>query len=237
MPTGLRSPRKRPRNDVDDYLDEVDSLLFCVTVTDRRCLNRDLKAHIKELTSDPSKADEYDGMYKMTKDQLVSDVGEPTKIATNYIASVSRRVPSLGLRIYILVLTVIFLGMTLSGVDRVDLSHVQGLEDAQWVRSTGALMAVAGAIGLGLTALSVYRFKRFHVLTVYLAVVALMMSIPYSSFLANALVPFIVSGPMPELHRMLSILLVADFLLIGVVGIYVYMNHYRVLAPKQDLMV
>jgi len=237
MPIGRGSSRKRTRNDLDDYLAEVDSRLFCVTPADRQCLHRDLKAHVKELTTDPAKSDIFEGRYQISKEQLISNLGDPDAIASNYISSVGKKIPSMGLRIFMVLLLGIFTGMAVVGIDWMYLAATVNIENPGWYRATGSVMAIGGSIGLGLTILTALRFDRFYIVIIYLVIIALVLSIPLSSVISNAILLAMGAGIEPQLHRIYSTLFAVDFVMIGLIGVYLFLRHFRVMNPQVDLTV
>lgn len=237
MPIGRGLSKKRPRNDLDDYLDEVDSLLFCVTRADRQCLNRDLKAHIKELTTDPSKSDIYMGRYQITKEQLEADIGIPKVIASNYIFSVGKKIPSLGLRLYMVIIIGIFLSMTVVGIDWINLTEISNVEEPEWLRFSGTVLALAGLTGLFLSIISTFKFQKLHIILIYLVILALVLSVPFSSVVSNAVIWAQGGTTEPLLHRVYSGLFLLDFIIIGLIGVYLYLRHFKVFNPQADLTI
>ena len=178
MPIGRGSSKKRPKNDLDDYLDEVDSRLFCVTRADRQCLHRDLKAHVRELTTDPGKTERFEGRYVISREQLVDNIGEPEDIASMYISSVGKKIPSIGLRIYMLIVMGIFLGISIMGIERIGWSAVTDDPNPGWFLSTGLVMTIGGTIGIIAIFNTLYRFERSHVVIIYLTILSALLSIP-----------------------------------------------------------
>ena len=160
MSTGRRSSGKRPRNDLDDYLDEVESQLFCVTRADKECLLRDLKAHIRELTTDPVSSDRFEGKYLITHEQLVEEIGEPEDITSMYISSVSKRIPSLGMAAFIILMTAVFLTTILIGVNRIFIGYEIGTEMEDWFLWTGLGLSIIGAIVLGIMTFTTINFQK-----------------------------------------------------------------------------
>jgi hypothetical protein len=237
MPIGQGLFRKRPKNDLDDYLAEVDSLLFCVSKADRTCLNRDLKAHIKELTTDPKESNIYHGRYQISKDQLINQIGDPKTISSNYISSLGKKIPSIGLRLYISIIIIIFASMVIAGYSRFNLSTLTNVEDPEWLRMTGFALMIGGLSGLVMTGIAVIRFQKFHALLLFLALLSLLLSIPYSSYISNAIIFFMGKTTEPMLQRTFSTLIIIDLIIVGIIGVFIFLRHYRVMNPQVDLII
>lgn len=237
MPTGRRSSRKRPRNDLDDYLDEVDSLLFCVTSADRQCLNRDLKAHVRELTIDPRSSNRYQGRYGITKTQLWEDVGEPSVIADNYIASVGRKIPSQGLHIFTFFMIGIFITSLVIGIDRYQVSQVEDITNSTWLRSTSVVYILVGSVALFVTVFAIRKFERYHTLFAYLGIISIALSILASGFFAGFISTRYHWRDKTAAHDLYSTLFIFDFIIIGMIGVYIYLKHYRVMNSKRELTI
>ena len=237
MPTGSGSRRKRARNDLDEYLEEVDSLLFCVTRADRQCLHRDLKAHVKAITTDPDTREDYQGMYGITRSQLDDAIGDPRTIASNYIVSVPRRIPSVGLRILAVILGAVFVLSAVVGVERYSVGSVIEEGGSSWMMATGALLALVGVVSTGLLALSMASFSRFHTLVSYLIIAAIVVSVPDAIFVGGYVTRDMYIDTAVVLQNWVGLMFVIDMIAVAIVGLYLYLNHFRVLAPKQDLMV
>ena len=234
MPIGQGLSKKRPRNDLDDYLDEVDSYLFCVTRADRTCLHRDLKAHVRELTTESSA---YQGRYLISRDQLISNIGDPRTISSNYISSVGRKVPSWGLRIYASIILVVFIGIMVMGLERLEVSRLPDIADPGWLSTTGTAMVVGGLAGSIITLGAMIKFQQFHVLLIYLALCSVIISIPFSSYISNEIIHNMGRTWEPMLHYYYMTMFVIDFIIMGIVGIYIYLRHFKVMNQQMDLVI
>lgn len=235
MSTGRLSSKKRPRNDLDAYLAEVESHLFCVTLADRRCLMRDLKAHVRELTTDRERSGRFEGRYSINREQLEEMVGKPKDIASMYINSVSKKIPSLGLRMFIIVMVAIFIGSIYIGVARMGLSEIPGVDNPEWLRTSGIGHLTVGIIAIALTCLAILRFQRFHVLMVYLSMIAIVLSIPFSSFLSGSVSWILFRSEEPALNDLQMTMFLMDFAIIVAIGLYLYLRHFKVMNKNMDL--
>lgn len=237
MPIGRRSPRKRPRNDLDDYLDEVDSRLFCVTKADRQCLHRDLKAHVKAITTDPSSRDRFEGMYQISMAQLNEEIGNPKTIAMNYIASVACRIPSIGLKIFMTIMAFVFLLSLIIGFDRIFISTHEGVPGADWLKQSGLGLSLVAIGALLVLSVSVWKFERFHKFLAYLLIFFTVLSFPCSIYLARGMTRTMYKIAALEIQDFYGLLFIIDIMALGLIGVYVYLNHYRVLETKEELIV
>lgn len=233
MSIGRRSSGKRPRNDLDDYLDEVESYLFCVTQADRTCLMRDLKAHVKELTTDPRFSEKYPGLYQISREQLVREVGDPKNITTDYITSVRERVPSLGLKLFIILMTFVFTGIIFIGAERYGLPSI--VDNVSWLRATGVTFIIVGGLGIAFLFLSVIRFERFHMVLLYLVIAYVLLAIPLAAYLARELIFNMGMTTEPLLNSVYTALFIINLIVIGIVGITVYMKHVTVIEPRTEI--
>ena len=237
MSIGPRSLKKRARNDLDDYLDEVDSRLFCVTRADRQCLHRDLKAHVRELTTDERSADRFGGRYQITMEQLREEIGEPDEIATNYISSVKRKVPSTGLNVFIAIMTGVFIATIVIGIDRIEIGQFAEVSNGEWLSVSGYGLVIGGALAIGILVLIVMRFDRYHLLIVLLSIIFIPLAITSSNFFSSLISSRYLLTVEQSIFCLFSALFLIDFVIIGVIGLYVYLKHYQVMNSKESLSI
>ena len=235
MSIGPRSLKKRPRNDLDDYLDEVDSRLFCVTRADRQCLHRDLKAHVRELTTDERSADRYGGRYQISMGQLREEIGEPDDIASMYISSVKRKVPSFGLNIFIAIMMGVFITVIFIGADRIGISKFAEVSNAEWLKVSGYGLVIGGAIVIGILVLIIMRFERYHILLILLSIIFIPFAITSSNYISGLISSRYLWTVEQSIFGLYSALFLIDFVIIGVIGLYSYVKHYRVMSNKEAL--
>lgn len=232
MSIGRRSPRKRPRNDLDEFLDQVESGLFCVTKADKRCLLRDLKAHVKELTTDPKTADRFEGMYQISMDQLREEIGDPDTIASMYIDSVGKKVPSLGLRIYLVIMSAFFLIGVYIGLIRYHTGIQPDIDQSSWLVNSGFGLAICGATAFGILTYISYNFQRFHRYIGYLIVISILFSFPLSIYLSRVLTRTIQENTAVILQNWYGLMFLIDIAILTIIGLWIYLKHYQVLGIK-----
>ncbi len=153
--------RTEGRNDLEDYLGEVEDGLFCISEEDRDCLLRDLKAHVRELTTDPDGMREYNGRYGITREQLVAELGDPGEMALDYMATVGH-VPSPGMLALIYFLMGFYLLMAALGV-RLLISSAGHLAGPSSYMLPAGILLTGGGAGLFLLTWWVRKdFARRH---------------------------------------------------------------------------
>ena len=235
MSIGPRSRKKRPRNDLDDYLDEVDSRLFCVTRADRQCLHRDLKAHVRELTMDERSADRFGGRYQISMEQLREEIGEPDDIASMYISSVKKKIPSIGLRLVYIAISFVFIGTLLNGFDRFLMGIDRLVDNSTWLWISGLGLILCGAIGLGLIVYSNSFFDAFHKKTAYLILIAGLLSYPLSISLSRDLTRLYHHSIRTAIDDIYAIILLIDLTVIVIIGLHIYLKHFQVMNSKVEV--
>ena len=236
MSTGRRLWKGRPRNDLDEYLDDVVSRLFCVSRADRRCLLRDIKAHVKELTTDSDKADYFKGRYGITREQLENEVGVPEEISDMYISSVKKR-PSLGMIAYLSFSVVFFTIALLVAFDLISIGNQLGGMQGESYISSGWILAAGAATAVGACALCWRSFERFHYLSVYLAIGLVAFALPVSLTLSGEVSKVRFGQIFPDIDRMFTWVFVMDIVLVAIAGLYTALSHYRVYNPRRSQLV
>jgi hypothetical protein len=235
MSIGPGSRRKRPRNDLDDYLDEVESRLFCVTPADKRCLLRDLKAHVRELTTDEQSADRFAGRYQISMDQLREEIGEPDDIVSMYISSVKKKVPSLGLRLILFVMALVFIATIIMGLDRYGLGIIGELENSTWLITSGLGMIIGGVIALVSVSLVYFRFERSHKIIAYLVLLTGLLSYPLSMHLSGEITRSYHHSTRIVMDDWYSFIILIDVIVIVIIGLYIYLKHFKVMDPQNEV--
>jgi len=228
--------RQRPRNDLDDYLAEVDDHLFCVSRADRRCLHRDLKAHVREVTEDPRTAGEYGGRYLITREQLEEAIGRPEDIARMYISSVVK-VPSVGMRTF-LALVAAFMGVLLVlGIRQLDIPTVLAGQRTLDLYSEGGRYILAGALGMAAAVVLQIRPRRLMAMVPFLCLYILAVSRPILNFLAHTV------ARSTEIETNFASFLFyyqiffAELLALAVVGLFLGINHLWVFRRRPETIV
>ncbi len=235
MSIGPRSLKKRPRNDLDDYLDEVDSRLFCVTRADRQCLHRDLKAHVRELTTDERSADRFGGRYQITMKQLREEIGEPDDIVAMYISSVKRKVPSLGLRMFLGAIAFIFMAMIIVGIDRYRVGITVDEDLSKWLITSGLGLALGGIIAFSVVIITGFRFERNHRIITFLALFAGLMSVPLSTYLARQLTKTLNENVSFLLNDWYGLIILVDVIIVIMIGLFIYLKHFQVMSSEVEV--
>jgi hypothetical protein len=225
MPIGPRFRKKRPRNDLDDFLDEVDSYLFCVSRADRQCLHNDLKAHARDLTIDESYAHKFKGKYQINALQLRNEVGEPTIIAEMYISSVKKRMSS-GMGSFLVFTTVMLLTTFLIGINqkRIDLWYT---------------MAYLGgfSIIIGFFVKLWKNFDRYHIILPYLVFMFLILSIPIAITIANDLTKYYDMEVWTSSISIYRSLLIIDFIIISIIALHTALKHLQVYQKGKEVLI
>ena len=235
MSIGPRSRKKRPRNDLDDYLDEVDSRLFCVTRADRQCLHRDLKAHVRELTTDERSADRFGGRYQISMEQLREEIGEPDDIVSMYISSVKTKVPSLGLRLMMLLMAVVFIATITIGIDRYGIGNSLDGGNSGWLKTSGMGLIITGAIALSLVVLAYLAFEKYHRSLAYLVLFTGLFSYPISMVLSRGMTKEINMELRTVLVDWYGIIFLVDIIVIIIIGLYIYLKHFQVMSSEVEV--
>jgi len=176
-------------------------------------------------------------MYKISRVQLIEEIGDPDTIASNYISSVGRRIPSLGLRLLAAILGLVFALSIIVGAERFSVGAMYDIYSSSWLAYSGAVLSFAGAICLGLLILSMVQFERYHVLLAYLILAGIVLSIPNSVFLGGALTKNLYKGAAVVIQDYYSLLFIIDIIIISIAGLYIYLNHYSLIENKPELMV
>jgi hypothetical protein len=192
---------------------------------------------VKSLTTDPNAQARFKGRYQITKEQLVEEIGNPTIIANNYIASVSKRIPSFGLKLLTSLLIVVFSLTIIVGIERTSVGFATNFENSGWLINTGIALSVCGFLSIGILLLSLIRFDQYHYLISYLILSAIILSVPISIFLAGYITKSLEIEMAVALQNTFGVMIIIDVVIIGLIGLYIYLNHYRVMIPNADLMI
>jgi hypothetical protein len=227
MRIGKRFWNLRPRNDLDDYLAEVDSYLFCVSLADRKCLHRDLKGHVREMTTDASLLNQFKGRYAISQVQLREEIGKPKEIASKYMESVKKK-PSVGMRGFLIISAVIFLFGISIGFDRI----VQGIQ-IQWNLSlwfivSGLALVVLGAIASFIIVKVGSNFDRYYSYSPYIAGLIIF----FAPFVAQEITALLIQGIsisyFAEFQTQYYPLFLFDIFIFIIIGLFISLQHYRV---------
>ncbi len=235
MSIGPRSLKKRARNDLDDYLDEVDSRLFCVTRADRQCLHRDLKAHVRELTTDERSADRFGGRYQISMEQLREEIGEPDDIVSMYISSVKTKVASLGLRLMMMIMAVVFVATITIGIDRYGIGNSLDGGNSDWLKTSGLGLIITGAIALFLVVLAYLAFEKYHRNLAYLILFTGLFSYPISMALSREITKAINIESRTVLVDWYGVIFLVDIIVIIIIGLYIYLKHFQVMSSEVEV--
>ena len=154
-----------------------------------------------------------------------------------YISSVGKRIPSSGLMGYMLLLTAIFFGITLIGAERVQLSSLSIVDDQYWYRITGSLMVLGGIFGIFSISMVSFRFQRLHVLLLFLTIFSVISTVPIVSYLAGGYIIATGRTTEPILNNLYLGLFVGNILIISIVGVYIYLQHFKAFYKKPDMAV
>ncbi len=222
---------ERP-NDLDDYLTEVEDELFCVTREDRECLLRDLKGHVRELTTDPDEEHDFSGRYGITRQQLLTELGEPREIALDYMASV-RPVPSFSMVALIYILMSFFILMAILGVRRISSMFVHPPDFLVYDLLAGTLYTSGGIALFFLTWWIRQNITKGHLVMPIILIIFSFASYPISNNLITILNAFwrdIIASL--DLTPLLSLLLF-DFFIIALLGLHVSNKHIVAIAAAK----
>ena len=236
MPIGPGSRRKRPRNDLDDYLDEVESKLFCVTRADKSCLLRDIKAHVRELTTDEKSIERFGGKYQISMDQLREEIGEPDDIVAMYISSVKKKVPSLGLRLVFFFMATVFLTNILIGIDRYGIGITLENENSFWLKVSGIGLSIVAAATLSTVVVAYWKFDRIYRAIAYIILLAGLMAFPLSIYLARELTHTMEVSTGIMLQNWYGLIILTDIIIIALIGLYIYLRHFQVMTRKENVV-
>jgi hypothetical protein len=218
---------RRP-NDLDDYLAEVEDGLFCISEEDRECLLRDLKAHVSELTTDPDHADRFSGRYGITRDQLLEEIGRPSDIAVDYVASV-RIMPSIPMVAFLSFIGAMFVIIALVGIERIAIA-ISFPDMDRWISYLfGFACILGGGLLIFLTVRIRQDFVKNHRFLPFLVIILGLISIPITQEFMRLTFYFrflsITDTNLPYLYGLILI----DFFIIAMLGLYVSMEHIRVI--------
>jgi hypothetical protein len=233
MPIGHRLQTNRPRNDLDDYLDEVDSYLFCVTRADRRCLHNDLKAHARDLTIDESYAHQFKGKYDIDREQLILNLGNPKEIATMYISSV-RKVPSKGMSLFLSFIVIGFVFYVYLGVSELDIISATSSTLTIWLNYG---LIIGAAIGGVFIVAMMRRFEKYHVTIPYIIMIFLLLMLPISMAMADFIGESLNVRVADESFTFYTWLFFFDIIVLALIGLNITIKHIRVFQPVEKMMV
>jgi len=224
--------KDREPNDLDEYLAEVEDGLFCISAEDRECLMRDLKAHVSELTTDPDYADRYTGRYGITRDQLFEEIGEPSVVALDYASSV-RIVPSPSMLTFLMFVGAMFILMALIGIERIAMAlRIADLD--RWISyAYGATSILGGAFLFLLTMRAGRDLMRNRLILPFLIVILVFISVPISYEVLKFLFNFGVLHISDTNVAYLNGVILIDFLVIAMLGLYTSMRHIRVIEATR----
>ena len=222
---------RRP-NDLDEYLAEVDDGLFCISAEDRECLLRDLKAHVSELTTDPDHAERFSGRYGITRDQLLDEIGRPSDIAIDYVASV-HIMPSIPMVASLAFMGAMFVMIAIVGIERIAVAiSFPGVD-----QRISYLFGLAGVLSGGFLTYLTLRVKQDFVknrlLLPFLFITIVFISIPISYDLLKLFLHYGLLHVSNTNISSLSGLILIDFFVVAMLGLYVSMEHIRVIEATR----
>ena len=224
---------KRPRNDLDEYLAEVDEHLFCVSRADRRCLHRDLKAHVRELTTDERSEGQFDGRYAIDDKQLKEIVGEPTDISDMYVRSV-RSIPSPGMRIFLAFASLMAFYLIFLGTDSLRISGL--VEDDGFGRTLynrGIIMIISGIAGMAVSVALQFRYQKLYFTVPFLCLYMVLIANPICLSIARDITRrFRIGFEMTAVDWLYPLLLIETSVVVAL-GLYLALKHYRAFQPDR----
>ena len=235
MPTFPKFWRRRPRNDLDDYLAEVDDRLFCVSRADRRCLHRDLKAHARELTTDETTRDHFKGRYGITEEQLNELLGRPVEISEMYIRSV-RKTPSAGMRIFLLITVLMGLWLVWLGSNAIDVDHM--LSDGEgFYQFRGLLFISAGLASISLAVMNQFWYRTTYFTVPFICLFMALMAQPIAISLTHVSLRSLGVVRHGELMPLVyPFFLIQTFVVVSF-GLYLALVHFRAFLPERSELV
>jgi hypothetical protein len=194
------------------------------------CLHRDLKAHIKELTTDPNGESSSRGRYQISTDELIDTIGDPKEISDMYITSVNK-VPSLGMRMFLVLGLMMSIFLFYIGLEV--LGSAARSQDSSSISSIRPyIYLIGGSIGFGISLVLQWRFRSMHFIVPFYCMYLLAIANPISVYMANVLsqgydieVIFIIAN---QYHY----LFLLQIVLIAIIGLYISMRHYQVFTRK-----
>jgi len=232
MPTGTRSQRKRPRNDLDVYLQEINSYLFCVSKADKRCLLNDIKAHVRELTTDEASSSRFRGRYGIDRDQLIAEVGSPDSIASDYIQSVKNRHPSRSLRLVMAFTLVLALYSMYQGFAMVGNGHATAESTGSSMMTVGSLIIIGSVLVVISIALIELRFERYFRLLPYITLAVLALAIPASQAMGATFSSNLILRAREQASMSYMVVFLVYFIMLSFIGLYISMQHYRIMTGR-----
>ena len=232
MQIGKRSSRSRVPNDLDEYLEEVRDCLFCISEADKTCYLNDLKAHVRELTTDPANTSRFEGRYRITRAQLFDAMGPPETIAIRYMAEVPKE-PSRWLVCFLMYMTCIFLSITMIGIERMHAGLVIGDNGQTWNLSLGAILMVSGLCFASICIIVKKRFNKQYFYMPYLVASLGFLSHPVSLWISNWMVSGrdIVNAGIQQ--EPLFAVITADMLVVLLLGMYIVVKHIQVIKMTE----
>jgi len=231
MPTLPRFWLKRPRNDLDDYLAEVDDHLFCVSRADRQCLHRDLKAHARELTTDEAIRKRFKGRYGITEEQLNELLGVPSEISDMYIRSVIKT-PSTGMRLFLLMAGIMSLWLVRCGIQTLEIGHrlAEGGDFDHW---RGSAFIIAGLSGLALSTLNQFWYRSTYFTVPFLCLYMVIVARPVTTSLTNLTLKGIDITEHYALAQWIYPMYLIQILTVVALGLYLALIHFHAFMPEK----
>jgi hypothetical protein len=218
-------------NDLDHYLDEVDSHLAFMSDADRRCLLNDLKAHVRELTTDERTADRFNGRYGIDHDQLIEELGDPGVIATDYLASVEKR-PTLGMRVLLAVVSALAIALVLLGLDELRIARIAEGDTAAQAGVRGVVFLLSGFGVLLFSLTTQFKFDRLYFMPAFLVFAIPLIAIPITISLSHNLGMMLFGHGEVHVFTRFHLVFMAEFITLAVVGLYSSLKHYKVFQPS-----
>ncbi|MCK4970076.1 MAG: hypothetical protein KAS77_06095, partial [Thermoplasmata archaeon] len=147
------------------------------------------------------------------------------------------KVPSKGLNVFIAIMISVFVAAVVVGANRIDISRVAEVSNADWLKSSGVGLVIIGIVAIGILILSMIRFDHYHKLLAFLSILFIPLAITTSNHLSSLIASRFYWTVKQSAHDLYSTLFIIDFVIIGIIGLYVYLKHYKIMSNKEVLSV